>query len=563
MIRKHILPLVLAACLSAGSLQAGGPELTSTQKELWDNTKARLEQVYARDQRRPAPMTEEELDAFRLPLKCGEDETGPLPWDLRLLLGFDRHLVLADQEDDDQLFRFILSEDGSPPEPFTPDGLIDFLEDLSHYSNFYPLEPVLMRQAFFHRGLGLPVVLDLSQLGGDELPGLWLAETPSGNTPVVHFDYDDFPEFYIRSTSLLDYVAINATRRDRQMSPKVVQEKITDPEAGEYHMARLFIEADSIKGDLTALAGPLAALNAALADTLTLNTGTDGSFAEAGPEQIKAWLEEMGRINETSGEIMGNLAAYKEAYTRGNLPAGFFVEYIFRLMAENKMRQGFSPNGWPRSVDWGEVNRRSGGAEVLKRLADEGLAEAQLLYGDILNMGLAAREMNRPEAAAWFLKAAEQGLTSAQNALGTSYQFGQGVDKSVQQAAWWYNLAAERGYAPAMVNLAMLYVNENMADKYAESVEWLKKAVDLGRLDARYCLAYFYVEGLAVKQDYAEAARLVRPAAEQGYPQAQSLLGNLLVTGLLGEPDYEEGLKLLKSAAGQGEERAQYYLASM
>ena len=425
MIRKRILSVLLsAACLSAGPLQAGGPEMTPAQQQLWDKTRARLEQVYARDQRTPSPMAEEELDAFRVPLRSGEDKTGPPPWDLRLLLGFDRHLILVDQDLDDRLFRFILSEDGSPPEPFTPDGLIDFLDDLSDYAQFPPLDLVLTRQAFLHRGRGLPVVLGLSQLGGDELPGLWLAETPSGNTPVVHYDYDDFPEFYIRSTSLLDYVAIHATMHDRELSPKVVEEKIPSQEVFEYEWARLFVDAETIGRDLKALAGPLEALNAALEDTITLNTGTAGRFAEASPDQIRAWLEELRLINETSTEIMGTLATCKEAYARGNPAAGFYTEYILRYMEENKVRQAFSRNGLPRSDAWGKENYFSGGVSALERLAGEGQAEAQLLYGYILYMGLAAQEMNRPEAAAWFLKAAEQGAPAAQNALGAIYQLG-------------------------------------------------------------------------------------------------------------------------------------------
>lgn len=420
-----------------------------------------------------------------------------------------------------------------------------------------------MRQAFFNRGRGLPVVLSLSQLGGDELPGLWLAETPSGNTPVLHYDYDDFPEFYVRSTSLLDYVAIYATVYDQELSPKATAAAINDPGAGEYEMERLFVEADSIRQDLKALTGPLAALNAALEDTLTLDTGTAGRFAEASHDQIKTWLEELKLINESSGEVLGALGASREAHARGNLAAGFLTEYILRLMEENKARQAFSPKGQPRSADWAAVNRLNGGAAVMERLAGKGQPLAQLFWGYVLNKGLAGEEMNQPEAAVWFLKAAEQGETAAQSALGFIYQFGHGVDKSFPEAVRWYELAAGRGYTPAMVNLAMLYVSEKRTENYAESIQWLKKAVDLGRIDARYYLASFYVEGLAVEQDYAEAARLVRPAAEQGYPHAQSLLGNILVSGLLGEPDYDEGVKMLKRAADQNDEMAQYYLSTL
>ena len=45
----------------------------------------------------------------------------------------------------------------------------------------------------------------------------------------------------------------------------------------------------------------------------------------------------------------------------------------------------------------------------------------------------------------WYRKAAEQGLTPAQNNLGFMYNKGQGVPRDYVQAHKWFNLAATKG----------------------------------------------------------------------------------------------------------------------
>lgn len=60
------------------------------------------------------------------------------------------------------------------------------------------------------------------------------------------------------------------------------------------------------------------------------------------------------------------------------------------------------------------------------------------------------------QAAAWFRKAAEQGLASAQYNLGVAYAEGNGLVKDEAQAVAWFRKAAEQGDSDAQANLKEL-----------------------------------------------------------------------------------------------------------
>ncbi len=222
---RTALLLLVVLTLGAPASGAAAGDLTPRQREIWEKTKARLEQVYAAKKIIPAPMSEAEIRTIRVPLVCANPlsgdlpwnlrlaealghsayvgPTGPLPWDAQLLLGFDRNLKMHDG--DATFFDFILA---SKHQIFTPDGLLGLFADLGSMLSEEPLDLKKAKRVFLARAKGLPMVLNLPQLGGDEIPGLWLARTPLGCTPVLHFDYDDFPEFYLRNACLLDYVSI-------------------------------------------------------------------------------------------------------------------------------------------------------------------------------------------------------------------------------------------------------------------------------------------------------------------------------------------------------------------
>lgn len=52
--------------------------------------------------------------------------------------------------------------------------------------------------------------------------------------------------------------------------------------------------------------------------------------------------------------------------------------------------------------------------------------------------------MDKKKGAKWYQKAAEQGNANAQDALGSCYEYGQGVEKNEEKAVEWYQKAAEQ-----------------------------------------------------------------------------------------------------------------------
>ena len=65
-------------------------------------------------------------------------------------------------------------------------------------------------------------------------------------------------------------------------------------------------------------------------------------------------------------------------------------------------------------------------------------------------------QRDNTEAAAWFRKAAEQGVAPSQMALGYLHENGLGVPKDEMQAYMWYSLAADGGMAEANAMLNAL-----------------------------------------------------------------------------------------------------------
>jgi TPR repeat protein len=88
---------------------------------------------------------------------------------------------------------------------------------------------------------------------------------------------------------------------------------------------------------------------------------------------------------------------------------------------------------------------------------------------------------NYGEAFRWFQKAAEQGDTSAQFALGVKYASGKGVPQNDRMAFSWYRKAAEQGEASAQNNLGFMYERgRSVPQDYAEAVKWYRKAAEQG-----------------------------------------------------------------------------------
>jgi localization factor PodJL len=121
------------------------------------------------------------------------------------------------------------------------------------------------------------------------------------------------------------------------------------------------------------------------------------------------------------------------------------------------------------------------------------------------------------EAAHWFDLAAKKGLAPAQFRLGTLYEKGLGVKKSLATARDLYRAAAAKGHGKAMHNLAVLYAEgiDGKAD-YRVAAQWFRKAADRGIADSQYNLAVLYARGVGVDQNFAESYKWFSLAAKDG-----------------------------------------------
>ncbi len=89
-----------------------------------------------------------------------------------------------------------------------------------------------------------------------------------------------------------------------------------------------------------------------------------------------------------------------------------------------------------------------GSLEQVRKLADQGNAEAQYKMGRFFEEGLTGPTEDYKMAVKWYLKAAENGHAQAQYKMGIMYTLGKGVYKDPIEAAKWFGKAAQRGYEP-------------------------------------------------------------------------------------------------------------------
>jgi len=79
---------------------------------------------------------------------------------------------------------------------------------------------------------------------------------------------------------------------------------------------------------------------------------------------------------------------------------------------------------------------------LLRPLADQGAAEAQLVLGFMYHFGEGVPQ-DDAQAAQWMRKAAEQGNAAAEASLGGMYLEAQGVPKNEEEAMRWLRKGAE------------------------------------------------------------------------------------------------------------------------
>lgn len=184
-----------------------------------------------------------------------------------------------------------------------------------------------------------------------------------------------------------------------------------------------------------------------------------------------------------------------------------------------------------------------------------------LLVSRCLDLGLMVPE-DPDRAFTLCRQSAELGLPHAQNHLGYMHHFGRGTAVNLPLAAAWYQKAADQGLAQAQVNLAKFLYHgaEGIPQDHRRAYEWTRKAAEAGHADAQHLMGVFYSNGTVVPKDPAIAATWFERSALQEFVFAQEDLGKLYAAGH-GVPQSIATAELwLRKAADQGSEGARQEL---
>jgi TPR repeat protein len=208
--------------------------------------------------------------------------------------------------------------------------------------------------------------------------------------------------------------------------------------------------------------------------------------------------------------------------------------------------------------------------------ANAGDAKSQFLVGSAYYMGESV-QWDLAQAETWYRKAAENGDSTAQFALGWAYLWGSfGIAEDHNQAMVWFRKAAEHTSSiemnkvpqmiPVLANpysmLGFIYEDgKDLPQDYSQAAFWYRKGAEQGAPDAQSAIGSLYADGKGVPQDYGQAVAWYQKAANQGSIIAQSNLGTLYLLGHGVPQDYKQAVEWLTKAANDGEPHAQYNLA--
>lgn len=129
-------------------------------------------------------------------------------------------------------------------------------------------------------------------------------------------------------------------------------------------------------------------------------------------------------------------------------------------------------------------------------------------------------------------RAADAGVTDAERDMGRALETGDGIERNLDAALVWYARAALKSDGFSMWRLGMAHVRgQGRPLDIVLGVDFLKRAVDAGSVDAMTSLAALLAAGDGVAQDFGVARALYQRAARAGQPQALRDLALLHLAG--------------------------------
>lgn len=194
--------------------------------------------------------------------------------------------------------------------------------------------------------------------------------------------------------------------------------------------------------------------------------------------------------------------------------------------------------------------------------ARKGDMDAQYQLGDCYSKwGITFNNVKQDyeEAFKWYMKAAKQGHSGAQAAIGLMYLEGYGVEKDEKAAIEWYQKAAEQGDFIAWGRLGYVYYTGKGGQKdLTKSFECYLKAANSNLAEAMYMVGRMYYTGEGVSRDIKQSISwLLKPA--DNYVPSQALLGKIYLYDDEVK-DYTKAAEWNQKAAAKKDAGAMYLL---
>ena len=146
------------------------------------------------------------------------------------------------------------------------------------------------------------------------------------------------------------------------------------------------------------------------------------------------------------------------------------------------------------------------------------------------------------------------------NELGITYYTGRnGVTKDMTKAFEYLKKAADMGHVEAIANTGVMYCHGFGVKKdIKKAIRYFEEAADKGNTIAMNNLGRLYITGEEVPKNETEAFKWTGMAAIQGHPEAEYNVGVMYLHGAGCEKDESQALEMFERAARKGHSVAQY-----
>ena len=193
--------------------------------------------------------------------------------------------------------------------------------------------------------------------------------------------------------------------------------------------------------------------------------------------------------------------------------------------------------------------------EALTKKAQEGDRQAQYDLAMVYDSGKDEIPRNVKLGAEWFLKAAQQGHTEAQFAIGQCYFYGRGVPRDKVLGVEWYHLAALKDHRQATYALGECYsFGEGVDRHHAESLKWFSKSAAQGVQEAQFQIARILEKGDPTVRNPLQALEEYKKSANGGNAHAEYLVGTFYEQGKGVPKDIARAIQSYKMAAPKSED---------